>query len=563
MIAKGNLHAHGQKLAAYLITGKMGERAELVELKGFASSNIREAFIDVMIQAEATRCEKPFYHAHVRLPDGEALTREQWLYVADRLERSLGFEGQGRAVAFHQDRSSNERHLHVAWSRIDLEQMKAIDPGLYKNKLKQECRGLEKELGLTRVRDERAPEHKTLSAGRSEFEQSRRLGTDLRAIRETVRACWERSDNGRSFEAALAERGCVLARGDRRDFVVIDPAGGDHALGKRILGVAATEIRARLADIDKMQLPSVDAAKAMQAEQARLERVQTTERIAAIKAPSPTIAPAGGLQTRPQAASQEITENRRSNELAAALGRPGLALARVTSEDVKALDALRRDEHVTGAIDPDYKPRYVPEVQPGQLVTVDRFGNVRQVAPDRRNDAQQLAEKQARLPSVVEARGLAEVKAARRTEIINERRAERAEIRESRTAARVARSLERDAAREAHATAAANKRNLNNVAGAAEKTVGRTFGMLGNALAAVGKVVEALANMVSPPAPPTPDQAERQARVAEEQQDAARAAEQQAQHDQLLDQMARDDAQRRRDEERPRDDYDRGRERER
>lgn len=73
MIAKGNLHAHGQKLAAYLITGKMHERAELVELKGFASPNIREAFVDVMIQAEATRCEKPFYHAHVRLPDGEAL----------------------------------------------------------------------------------------------------------------------------------------------------------------------------------------------------------------------------------------------------------------------------------------------------------------------------------------------------------------------------------------------------------------------------------------------------------------------------------------------------------
>ena len=69
MIAKGNLHAHGQKLAAYLITGKMHERAELVELRGFAS-NIRE-FVDVMIQAEATRCEKPFFPLHVRLPEGE------------------------------------------------------------------------------------------------------------------------------------------------------------------------------------------------------------------------------------------------------------------------------------------------------------------------------------------------------------------------------------------------------------------------------------------------------------------------------------------------------------
>ena len=32
MITKGNLHSHGQKLAAYLITGKMDERAELAEV---------------------------------------------------------------------------------------------------------------------------------------------------------------------------------------------------------------------------------------------------------------------------------------------------------------------------------------------------------------------------------------------------------------------------------------------------------------------------------------------------------------------------------------------------
>ena len=49
MVVKGNLHADGRKLAAYLITGKKGERAELVELRGFASSDIREAFIDIHI----------------------------------------------------------------------------------------------------------------------------------------------------------------------------------------------------------------------------------------------------------------------------------------------------------------------------------------------------------------------------------------------------------------------------------------------------------------------------------------------------------------------------------
>ena len=268
MIAKANLHAHGQKLAAYLITGKMGERAELVELRGFASSNIREAFLDVQIQSEATRCEKPFFHCYVRLPDGEGLAREQWQHIADRIEKQLGFEGQGRAVAFHHDRAGLETHMHMAWSRIDLDDMRAIDPGLYKNKLKEVSRQLERELGLTRLSSERDPNHKTLAPGRDEFEQSRRLGTDIRAIREDIRDCWERSDSGKSFIAALAERGHILARGDRRDFVVVDPAGGDHALGKRITGATAAETRTRLADIDKARLPSVEEAKAAQAERA-------------------------------------------------------------------------------------------------------------------------------------------------------------------------------------------------------------------------------------------------------------------------------------------------------
>src|SRR5215208_656692 len=102
MVVKGSLHANGQKLAAYLVTGKKGERAELVELRGFASSGIRDAFIDVHIQADEIRqCEKPFFHSYIRLPEGEGLFLEQWKHVADRIEKQLGFDGQGRAIAFH------------------------------------------------------------------------------------------------------------------------------------------------------------------------------------------------------------------------------------------------------------------------------------------------------------------------------------------------------------------------------------------------------------------------------------------------------------------------------
>ena len=265
MIAKGNLHGAGGRLARYLVTGKRGERAELVELRGFASADIRMAFLDVEIQARGTRAEKPFFHAYVRLPAGEGLDQAQWRYVAGRIEKQLGFADQPRAIAFHH-LPDGATHMHIAWSRIDLDDMRAIDPGLYKFKLKEISRALEIELGLARVRNDRDPADRTRAPGRNEFEQARRLGTDLKAIRNAIRECWERSDSGKGFAAALDARGLILARGDRRDFVVVDHAGGDHALSKRITGVTSADTRTRLADIERAQLPGVDAAKAMQRE---------------------------------------------------------------------------------------------------------------------------------------------------------------------------------------------------------------------------------------------------------------------------------------------------------
>jgi hypothetical protein len=125
-----------------------------------------------------------------------------------------------------------------------------------------------------RVRNERDPDDRTLAPGRSEFEQARRLGTDLEAIRNTIRECWEQSDNGRSFAAALDAYGLMLARGDKRDFVVVDLAGGDHALSKRITGATSAETRARMADIDRQQLPSVDQAKERQDERALMREAR-------------------------------------------------------------------------------------------------------------------------------------------------------------------------------------------------------------------------------------------------------------------------------------------------
>src|ERR1700730_8676158 len=109
-----------------------------------------------------------------------------------RVRKGSGFYRPAPRGFIHIDEQSGEMHPHIAWSRIDAEQDKyfAIDPGLYVLKGIEVARELEIELGLRRV-GERDPENKISAPTRDELEEARRLKTDLKEIRETIRDCWE------------------------------------------------------------------------------------------------------------------------------------------------------------------------------------------------------------------------------------------------------------------------------------------------------------------------------------------------------------------------------------
>ena len=68
------------------------------EIRGFVSDNLRGAFQELNAVAAGTRAEKAAYHAKIALPEGERFTDEQMQKAVDKLETSLGFEGQPRAV---------------------------------------------------------------------------------------------------------------------------------------------------------------------------------------------------------------------------------------------------------------------------------------------------------------------------------------------------------------------------------------------------------------------------------------------------------------------------------
>ncbi len=287
MIIKSTVRGNGGKLANYLLNDKKNDRAELLDMRGWTAENLKNALLmSEEIALGKTQCKNPFYHASFRLPSGEELTPEQWQHCADTLEKRLGLEGHHRAMVMHT--YHGEKHLHVVWDRIDENTLKAVNLFQDRPKCKEVARALEKELGLQQVRDEkREPEKELAAPTREEEQQARRKGQDLKETRSALRDAWEQSTDGQGFAAALDKRGFLLAQGDKRDYVAMDAQGSVYSLGKRTTGATAREVRAKLADLDRERLPTVEQAREevearqqaqARAQQATKEREQAQER---------------------------------------------------------------------------------------------------------------------------------------------------------------------------------------------------------------------------------------------------------------------------------------------
>ena len=267
MIIKGGARGNGAQLGRYLVTPGQNERIQVIEVRGTVAGDVPGAVREIDAVSLCTRCTKPLYHASVNTPATERLTPEQRAIAVDRLEAALGFTGQPRVVVVHE--KQGREHTHIVWSRTDIERERAIpiDHNFRKHELV--ARELEREFGHARVqgahieregraRPKRTPRHYELhQAARGGMKPDR---CDAGIITEI----YQRSDSGRAFAKGLAEAGFILARGDRRDFVVIDAQGGTHSLARCIEGATAKDVRARLADLDPRTLPSVQEAKQIQ-----------------------------------------------------------------------------------------------------------------------------------------------------------------------------------------------------------------------------------------------------------------------------------------------------------
>lgn len=277
MILVGNARGGGRDLARHLMKTE-NERVEVAQLRGFVADDLDGAFRETYAVSRGTRCQQYLFSLSLNPPKGESVGDEVFVRAADKAEAKLGLKDQPRALVFHEKRGDDgqvRRHAHVVWSRIDIEEMKAISMPHSKRKLQDVARDLYLEHGWQMPRGlavsgERDPRNFTLE----QWQQAKRLGDDPRAIKTAFQDAWAISDSKAAFAHALQERGYWLARGDKRGYVAVDHRGEVYAIAKWA-DVKTKAVRERLGDTEA--LPSVadakvEIARAMQAKMQDFQR---------------------------------------------------------------------------------------------------------------------------------------------------------------------------------------------------------------------------------------------------------------------------------------------------
>jgi hypothetical protein len=273
MILKGNQRGGGSQLAIHLMNSFDNEVVEVADVRGSVAQDLSGAFAEWAAESRGTKCKKYIYSLSLSPDQAQGrLTREQYLDLIARTERSLKLVGQPRAVVFHEKRDKDgvlRQHAHAIWSRIDTEKTKAVQIAHDHLKLRTVAREFARDYGLELPdgmkkdgkRDRFNDRAKQENLG--EKQQQERTGIDKEQRMAEIAACWTATKTGPEFVRAMEDKGYYLARGDQRDYVVIDLYGEIHSLSRQLGGVAKKkELVDRLSAYPPDKQRDIEAAQA-------------------------------------------------------------------------------------------------------------------------------------------------------------------------------------------------------------------------------------------------------------------------------------------------------------
>lgn len=278
MILVGNQRGGAKNLAHHLMKDE-NERVQIHQIRGFASDDLQSAFQESYAMSRATKCKQHLFSLSLNPPKDAEFSAEKFEDTVDRAEQQLGLEGQPRAIVLHT--KNGRTHAHAVWSRIDHQEMRAVQMSFSRRKMQDLSRELYREHGWQMPRgfvrhEERDPRNFTLA----EWQQCKRAERDPAKMKEVFQDAWAISDSRTAFGNALESHGLILAKGDRRGHVAVDHNGEAYAIS-RYVGIKAKQVRDRLGD--PARLPTKDQAHKQAALRVaeRLEELKAEQRRAA------------------------------------------------------------------------------------------------------------------------------------------------------------------------------------------------------------------------------------------------------------------------------------------
>lgn len=262
MIIKASQRGSGRELANHLWNLEDNQHVELHSLRGFVSDDLHGALLETEAVSKFTKCKQPFLSISFNPPYNEEASNAVFETALAKVESEFGLEQQGRATVFHE--KDGRRHMHAVYSRIDVEEMKAINLSFHKRRINEISREMfiENEWRLPNGylnSQEANPANYT----HAQYQQARRAGRDPKQIKKSFQEAWNISDGVKAFSSALEERGLYLSKGDRRGYVAVDHKGEIYSVA-RWIGIRTKAVREKLGD--QNSLPSILESKSKIAE---------------------------------------------------------------------------------------------------------------------------------------------------------------------------------------------------------------------------------------------------------------------------------------------------------
>ena len=256
-------------------TTKRVAKIAMVNLAATTPEEAAQAMTNTVAQARALKRKtgisprgrkgkKPVLHWSLSWAPDENPGHAHMIAAAKSSIEAAGYKGHQALLVIHNDEP--QPHIHIIINRVNPETGLMVKPCYIKLKLSRWAESYERRQGKIRckqrVRNNRKRDH----------------GQFVKYSPPVIAQVWESATNGKGFAMALRRSGYILARGDRRSFVVVDPYGDVLNPVRQIAGARAADIRAKLADLDPASLPNVEEAKEQAAQWRQRQKAKAERR---------------------------------------------------------------------------------------------------------------------------------------------------------------------------------------------------------------------------------------------------------------------------------------------